>query len=103
MENLQPLTVVLPSKNHEKSISINLESLHSYLEKHFIDFQILIISNGSSEKNTNILSSKIFKDKKIDIVTFESKGKGHAVKYGLKIQNMTTFFYLILIFLIILN
>lgn len=84
MENLQPLTVVLPSKNHEKSISINLESLYSYLEKHFVDFQILIISNGSSETNTNILSSEIFKDRKIDIVIFESKGKGHAIKYGLK-------------------
>lgn len=84
MENLQPLTVVLPSKNHEKSISINLESLYSYLEKHFIDFQILIISNGSTEKNKNILNSKIFEDNKIDIVTFESKGKGYAVKHGLK-------------------
>ena len=64
MENLQPLTVVLPSKNHERSININLESLYFFLEKHFIDFQILIISNGSSEENTNLLSSKIFKDKK---------------------------------------
>ena len=84
MENLQPLTVVLPSKNHERSISINLESLYSFLEKHFIDFQILIISNGSSKENTNLLNSKIFKNKKIDLVIFESKGKGHAIKYGLK-------------------
>lgn len=84
MENLQPLTVVLPSKDHEKSICINLEDLYSFLEKHFIDFQILIISNGSSEDNTNLLNSKIFKNKKIDIVIFESKGKGHAIKYGLK-------------------
>ena len=84
MKNLQPITVVLPSKNHEKSISINLEGLYSFMEKHFINFQILIISNGSSKKNTAILTSKIFKDKKIDIVTFESKGKGHAIKYGLK-------------------
>jgi len=84
MENLQPLTVVLPSKNHERSIKINLESLYFFLEKHFIDFQILIISNSSSEENTNLLSLKIFKDKKIDIVILKSKGKGNAVKQGLK-------------------
>ena len=51
MNTFNPITIVLPTKNHEKSIYINIEKLYNFLENNFKDFQILILSNGSTEEN----------------------------------------------------
>ena len=83
MNIFEPITIVLPSKNHEKSIFININQLYDFLNNNFADFQILILSNGSSEENISILSNEIFSKPKIDIKILDPKGKGHAVRYGL--------------------
>ena len=83
MNTFNPITIILPTKNHEKSIYINIDKLYNFLENNFRDFQILILSNGSTKENISILSDKKFKNPKIDVVFLDQKGKGFAVRYGL--------------------
>ena len=68
MNTFNPITIILPTKNHEKSIYINIDKLYNFLENNFKDFQILILSNGSTKENISILSDKKFKNPKIDVV-----------------------------------
>ena len=72
---INPITIILPTKNHEKSIYMNIDKLYNFLENNFKDFQILILSNGSTKENISILSDKKFKNPKIDVVFLDQKGK----------------------------
>jgi len=45
------ITILLPSKDHEKVILDNFQKLNNFCLKHFENFEILIISNGSSKEN----------------------------------------------------
>ncbi len=83
MKNLDPVTVVLPSKNHEKSIFLNIEKLLRFLDENFAEYQIMIISNGSTKQNVKQLDNEVFENEKIDISIIDPLGKGHAVKHGL--------------------
>ena len=60
MKNVNPLvTVLLPVYNGEKYIR---ESIQSVLNQTFINFELLIINDGSTDKTVEIINS--FKDKK---------------------------------------
>lgn len=77
------LTVILPCKNHEKIIIDNFTKLSNFLNKNFDNYEILVISNGSSNENKSLIS-KLSKEKEILKVIFSNKqGKGRAVKLGL--------------------
>ena len=54
MNTFNPITIILPTKNHEKSIYINIDKLYNFLENNFKDL-ILILSNGSTKENISIL------------------------------------------------
>lgn len=79
------ITILLPSKDHEKVILDNFQKLSNFCLKHFENFEILIISNGSSKENIAFLDGF----KKFDFVNHQilsTPGKGNAVKNGLIIS-----------------
>ena len=61
--------------------------INDKLKKNLKDFQILILSNGSTKENISILSDKKFKNPKIDVVFLDQKGKGfgNALIHGINI------------------
>ena len=64
MKNVNPLvTVLLPVYNGEKYIR---ESIQSVLNQTFINFELLIINDGSTDKTVEIINS--FKDKRINLL-----------------------------------
>ncbi len=84
MINYQSTTILLPSKNHEQIINGNINKLIDFMSKHFQDFEILIVSNGSSEENETLLKNKIYDNSKIRVNISKSVGKGSAVRWGLE-------------------
>ena len=84
MIKYQSTTILLPSKNHEQIINSNLNKLIDFMSEHFQDFEILIVSNGSSEENETILKNKIYNNSKIRVKISKSVGKGSAVRWGLE-------------------
>ena len=54
------------------------------MSEHFQDFEILIVSNGSSEENETLLKDKIYSHSKIRVNISKSVGKGSAVRWGLE-------------------
>ena len=76
-------SILLPTKNHEKIIKRNISFLRSFMEEHFQNYEILIISNNSSLENAKILEESFFQDPNIRIKFLDEKGKGSAVRWGL--------------------
>ena len=76
-------SILLPTKNHEKIIKRNISFLRSFMEEHFQNYEILIISNSSSIENAKILEESFFQDPNIRIKFLDEKGKGSAVRWGL--------------------
>ena len=79
------ITILLPSKNHERMIVDNFQKLGDFCYKHFENFEILIISNGSSQKNLAFLDG-LQKFEFINHQILTTSGKGNAVKKGLMIS-----------------
>ena len=78
----EEITIILPTKNHEIFILENLDYINSYLKKNFTKYQIIVISNGSTKDNVNLL--KNYKKINFDHLVYEQSGKGFAVREGLK-------------------
>ena len=77
------ISIILPTKNHEKKIFDTFEYVHEYLQNHYQKFEILVVSNGSSRQNINLIDD--LEDVK-HIVT-DIPGKGNAVRLGMKASN----------------
>lgn len=78
----EELTLVLPTKDHERHILDNIKYIDSYLKNNFKKYEIVVISNGSLKDNINLLkqNNNIF----INHLYFEQSGKGFAVREGIK-------------------
>ena len=76
------LTLVLPTKNHEGLVLDNLKYIDSYLKNNFTNYEIIVVSNGSSEHNVNLLKQN--NNICINHLIFEQSGKGFAVREGIK-------------------
>ena len=78
----EELTLVLPTKDHERHILGNIKNIDSFLKNNFKKYEIVVISNGSLKDNINLLkqNNNIF----INHLYFEQSGKGIAVREGIK-------------------
>ncbi|MBQ7969193.1 MAG: glycosyltransferase family 2 protein [Clostridia bacterium] len=84
------LTIFTPAYNREKELKRLYESL---LEQDFLNFEWLIVDDGSVD-NTEQVVSKMVKDKKIAIryVKQENRGKSCAVNHGIDLAEGELFF-----------
>lgn len=78
------LSIIIPAYNEEKRISQTLLSFDKYLSKQNYDYEILVISDGSKDKTTEVVKNfqKIIKNLYL-INNKENKGKGAVVKQGM--------------------
>jgi len=76
------LTLILPTKNHEKFIKERFNELEVFLNNNFKNFEILIISNGSDTKNTQLINN--ITSSRIKHLIYTKSGKGFAVRKGLQ-------------------
>lgn len=75
------VSIIVPVFNEAEKINRNLELLIQELEPHFERFEVLVVSDGSTD-GTNTILSKISMPNVRIMIFRENKGKGHAVRAG---------------------
>jgi len=76
------LTVVIPTFNEEQRIHLSLNSVVGFLEKEEIDWEIIVVDNGSSDKTKETVKDLAKNEKRIKLLVSEFSGKGPAVRMG---------------------
>lgn len=84
-ENIKELSVIIPAYNEEKRIEKTIKSTIKKLKNLAKDFEIIVVDDGSTDNTCKIAKRLEKKFRNIKVVGYEkNKGKGHAIKYGLK-------------------
>ena len=77
------LSVVVPVFNEAKNILQNLDLLISEVEPYFLNFEILVVNDGSTDATSQVLRS--YSHPKVRIIDIpQNRGKGHAVREGFR-------------------
>lgn len=76
------LSLVIPVYNEEKRIKKSLERILSYLSSVCVEYEIIIVDDGSSDKTLDVVEGLITDRIRI-IPVSENRGKGYAVKMGM--------------------
>lgn len=78
-------SVVIPACNEEKTIKTTIYNLVSFFKKEKIDYEIIVIEDGSKDKTAEIVKKISQKNKKVKLIHHgERLGKGRAVRIGFK-------------------
>ncbi len=84
MEGSPYLSVIIPAYNEEKRISKTLLAVDQYLQKQFFDYEILVISDGSSDKTGQIVGDFQKNIKNLRLIdNQENHGKGWVVRQAM--------------------
>ncbi len=75
------LSLILPVYNGEAFIATNLASLNNMLEDHGLNYEIVVVSDGSKDRTVQKMQS-IDEDRVRFIHYHDNKGKGYAIKHG---------------------
>ena len=79
------ISIVIPCKNQTETCFENIEKIGlPYFESLGLDFEFLVVLDGSDDKNVSLAEMLIEKfDEHVKILPYEKKfGKGHNVKHG---------------------
>jgi len=77
------LSIVIPTYNEEKNISILYKSLKSVLSKY--QYEIIFVDDGSTDRTFDVLSNINNKDKKVKVIKFRRNfGQTAAIDAGFK-------------------
>ncbi|MCX6707676.1 MAG: glycosyltransferase family 2 protein [Candidatus Woesearchaeota archaeon] len=77
------LSIIVPVYNEEKRVPTFLKGLVEYSKKHFNDYEIIIVNDGSKDNTENVVKAIIRKDANSRILSYKrNKGKGYAVRKG---------------------
>src|SRR3989344_7694178 len=78
------LSVVIPAYNEEKNIEKTVRSVFNYLMSRNIEHEIIVVTDGSTDKTADITRSLKSDVPTLELVEFEkNEGKGFAVKTGI--------------------
>ena len=88
-QKINQISIVIPSKNDEITLIKNIHDLLIFCEKNVSNFEVIIVVNGSQEKNIKTLKDYLSEKnlKNFKILKSEIVGKGAAVKMGIKNSN----------------
>jgi len=81
--SLKSLSVFMPAYNEEDSIESTVENAVKVLEGLKVDWELLVINDGSKDKTADVVKKLELKYPGVRLVNHESnKGYGHALKTG---------------------
>jgi glycosyltransferase involved in cell wall biosynthesis len=79
------VSVIIPAHNEEKRITGRVQSIVELFDKTLGEYELLIITDGCTDKTPNIVSDYADDDPKIRLLNFpERLGKGGAIIEGFK-------------------
>lgn len=76
------VSVILPAYNEEKRILKTLDTIYSYMEATFSDYEIIVVDDGSKDRTYQILQ-EYGRDRLVPYTYQPNRGKGGAVTYGM--------------------
>lgn len=88
---LNDLTLIIPTFNDDERIKYNISKIINFLDAYISKYEVLIVSNGSSQKSKDNIEEIIKKNKNLKHLILNKPGKGLAVKKGInesKYQNI---------------
>ena len=84
MEHRPELSVVIPAYNEAERIGPTLEAITKHLNAAEASYEIIIVSDGSTDSTDEIVSTHSQNDNRIRLISYQpNKGKGHAVRRGM--------------------
>ena len=88
-QKINKISIVIPSKDDEITLIKHIDELLIFCEKYVLNFEVIIVVNGSEEKNITTLKDFLSKKnlENFKILNSEIVGKGAAVKMGIKNSN----------------
>lgn len=88
------ISVFLPTFNEEENIKVCVLSIKKYLDKRFEDYEILVISDGSTDNTNKIVAELAKKDKRIKLFARKKKlGYGAGLRSGFSHSSKDLIFY----------
>lgn len=82
---INSLSVFFPAYNEEANLKRSVESATPILKEIAIEWEVLIINDGSSDKTTEIAKELSRNDKRVRVITHKANmGYGEALKSGFK-------------------
>jgi dolichyl-phosphate beta-glucosyltransferase len=76
------LSIVIPAYNEERRLPVTLESLISYLTAQSYTWEILVVSNGSTDGTGDVVHAVGALTPRVRLIEIGERGKGLAVKKG---------------------
>jgi len=78
------LSIVIPAYNEEKRIGATLLAIDKYMEKQKYAYEILVVSDGSTDKTVDVVQKYKQLVKNLEVIdNLENKGKGAVVRQGM--------------------
>lgn len=80
------LSVIIPAYNEEKHIGKTIESIYKYLFGKNIEHEIVVVTDGSTDKTNDIVRSMVSAIPTLQLLDYDqNRGKGFAVRRGMLI------------------
>ena len=78
------LSVIIPAYNEEKRLPQTLREIDEYLKKQSFESEIIVVSDGSTDRTVEVVRNLMGEIKNLRILDFkENMGKGFGVKEGM--------------------
>jgi dolichyl-phosphate beta-glucosyltransferase len=78
------LSVIIPAYNEEKRLPQTLREIDEYLKKQSFESEIIVVSDGSTDRTVEVVRNLMGEIKNLRILDFkENIGKGFGVKEGM--------------------
>jgi glycosyltransferase involved in cell wall biosynthesis len=87
------ISVFLPALNEQENIKTCVLGVKKYLSKRFKDYEILVVSSGSTDNTENIIKELAKKDKHIKSLHQKKVGYGRALRLGFANVSKDLVFY----------
>lgn len=78
------LSVIIPAYNEERRLPKTLAEVDNYLRQQKYSYEIVVVSDGSTDRTSEIVKEEMEKNKNLKLVEFKKRlGKGGGVKEGM--------------------
>lgn len=78
------VSLVIPAYNEENRITSTLEKTISYLDNFLLDYEIIVVNDGSYDKTVNVVNVIASRNPYIKLINLpKNSGKGFAVRTGM--------------------
>lgn len=84
MKNKDLVSIVVPVHNEERWVGDFIRSISSVCKKHNLNYELVLVENGSSDNSWESINNYAEKDKRIVSAKLKEAGYGLAIVEGLK-------------------